>query len=166
MHSRNFLGKCSCKSAGSIAPTSGYLWRTLRRSADRSSSRTGQMGTPWVKVSVSPLIIHRMCQTHDQQVHSSPCLPYSCSNHRKGRQVKGTPHWALSHFFLRSCPHSFKKVWNKRIQGCHMIACSLVNDKVKDCLGHLIIIAASGTKHENIRTLAQYKWQNTDLSQL
>ena len=47
-----------------------------------------------------------------------------------------------------------------------MIACSLVNDKVKDCLGHLIIIAASGTKHENIRTLAQYKWQNTDLSQL
>ena len=38
-----------------------------------------------------------------------------------------------------------------------MIACSFVNDKVKEWLGHLIIIAAPENLHEIIRALAQYK---------
>ena len=54
-------------------------------------------------------------------------------------------------------------MFNHCLQGCHMIACSFVTDKVKECLSHLILIAASGTQHENIRTLAQYKRQNTYL---
>ena len=44
-----------------------------------------------------------------------------------------------------------------------MISCLFLTDKVKECIGHLIIIAASLTKHENIRTLAQYKRHNTYL---